>query len=182
MSTFGNLEPFEGGEFTTYKERLEAFFVANNIGIVPGGANDAAVQAADRRKVAVTISLIGKKTYATLKDLCLPDSPVGKSYKVLCDLLSDYFKPKVSEVAETYRFHQAVQNENESVLEYANRLKHLAVHCNFGNFLPRALRDQFVGGVRNPSTKTKLLSVTKIILSRIMEHNSQVMNLEHSYV
>ena len=25
MSTFGNLEPFEGGEVPTYKERLEAF-------------------------------------------------------------------------------------------------------------------------------------------------------------
>ena len=108
--------------------------MANNIGIVPDDATAAVVQAAERRKVAVTISLIGKKTSATLKDLCLPDSPVGKSYNELSDLLSNYFKPKVSEVAETYRFHRAVQNENESVLEYANRLKHLAVHCNFGNF------------------------------------------------
>ena len=38
MSSFGNLEPFEGGEFPTYKERLEAFFVANNISIVPDDA------------------------------------------------------------------------------------------------------------------------------------------------
>jgi len=43
-------------------------------------------------------------------------------------------------------------------LEYANRLKHLAVHFSFGNFLPRALRDQFFGGVRNPTAKIKLLS------------------------
>ena len=132
--------------------------MANNIGIVPDGATDAVVQTAEQRKVAVTISHIGKKTCATLKDLCLPDSPVGKSYNELCDLLSSYSKPKVPEVAEIYRFHQAVQNENESVLEYANSLKHLAVHSNFGNFLPRALRDQFVGGVMNPTTKTKLLS------------------------
>eukprot|EP00795_Rhopilema_esculentum_P016080 gene16080-7429_t len=47
MSLFGNLEPFEGGEFPTYKERLEAFFVANNIGIVPEDATDAVVQAAE---------------------------------------------------------------------------------------------------------------------------------------
>ena len=43
-------------------------------------------------------------------------------------------------------------------MEYAIRLKHLAVHCNFGNFLPCVLRDQFVRGVRNPTAKTKLLS------------------------
>src|SRR6056300_578350 len=150
-TTFGNLEHFDGGDFSPYKERLEAFFVANNIGLVASDAEE-------RRKVAITISLIGKKTYSTLKDLCLPESLSGKSYEDLCKLLMDYFKPKVTEVAETYRFHQAVQNENESVVEYANRLKHLAVHCNFGTFLPRALRGQFVGGVRNPTTKTKLLS------------------------
>ena len=99
---------------------------------------------------------LGRK--GTLKDLCLPDSPVGKSHNQLCDLLSNYLKPKDSEVTETYRFHQAVQNEHESILEYANRLKHLAIHCNCGNVVPRALRDQFVGGVRNPTTQPKLLS------------------------
>ena len=67
------------------------------------------------------------------------------------EMSSEWILPKLS-------VHQAVQNANESILEHANRLKHLAVHCNFGNFLPRALRDQFVGGVRNPTAKTKLLS------------------------
>ena len=67
------------------------------------------------------------------------------------EMSSEWILPKLS-------VHQVVQNANESILEHANRLKHLAVHCNFGNSLPRALRDQFVGGVRNPTTKTKLLS------------------------
>lgn len=157
-TTVGSLEPFDGADdFSAYKERLEAYFVANDIGVVADDANSSVRRSAERKKIAVTISLIGKKTYATLKDLCLPDSPTERSYEELCDLLMNYFKPKVSEVVETY-FHQAIQLENESVMEYANRLKHLAVHCNFGTFLPRALRDQFVGGVRNPSTKTKLLS------------------------
>ena len=37
-------------------------------------------------------------------------------------------------------------------------LKRLAVNCNFGTYLIRALRDQFVGGVKNQATKKKLLS------------------------
>ena len=32
------------------------------------------------------------------------------------------------------------------------------MHCNFGPYLTRALRDQFVGGVRSQTTKKKLLS------------------------
>ena len=32
------------------------------------------------------------------------------------------------------------------------------MNCNFGPYLTRALRDQFVGGVRSETTKKKLLS------------------------
>ena len=38
---------------------------------------------ADKKKVAVFISVIGKKSYATLRDLCSPDSPKDKSFSEL---------------------------------------------------------------------------------------------------
>ena len=41
---------------------------------------------------------------------------------------------------------------------YSARLRHLASSCNFGEFLNRSLRDQFVCGIRNPATRKKLLS------------------------
>ena len=41
---------------------------------------------------------------------------------------------------------------------YSARLQHLASSCNFGEFLNRSLRDQFVCGTRNPATRKKLLS------------------------
>ena len=155
---FGTLEPFDGADFTDYSERLNAYFIAHNIGQVAADASEAAKREADKKKVAVTISLIGKTAYSTLKDLCLPDLPADKTYDQLTQILKDYYKPKVLEVAETYRFHHTVQSETESVAEYANKLKRLAVHCNFGPYLTRALRDQFVGGVRSQTTKKKLLS------------------------
>ena len=72
--------------------------------------------------------------------------------------MKGYYKPKVLEVAESYRFHHKLQSENETVTEYANKLKRLAVNCNFGTYLTRALRDQFVGGLKSQATKKKLLS------------------------
>ena len=72
--------------------------------------------------------------------------------------MKGYYKPKVLEVEESYRFHHTLQSENETVTEYANKLKRLAVNCNFGAYLTRALRDQFVGGVKSQATKKKLLS------------------------
>ena len=56
---FGILEPFDGVDFTDYSERLNAYFIANNIGQVAADASDTAKREAGKKKVAVTISLIG---------------------------------------------------------------------------------------------------------------------------
>ena len=63
QAQFDILEPFDGVDFTDYIERLNSYFVANNIGQVTADASDTAKREADKRKVAVTISLIGKQTY-----------------------------------------------------------------------------------------------------------------------
>ena len=93
--------------------------------------------------------MIGEQTYSTLKDLCLPNLSAEKTYDQLTEILK---------VAESYRFHHTLQSENEAVTEYANKLKCLAVKCNFGTYLTRALRDQFVGGVKSQATNKKRLS------------------------
>ena len=96
----GILEPFDGSDFADYSERRNLYFIANNIGQVAEDAGEADRRAADKKKVAVTISVIGKKTYSTLKDLCLPDLPADKTYEELTEILKGFYKPKVLEVAE----------------------------------------------------------------------------------
>ena len=71
QAQFGILKPFDGVDFTDDSERLNSYFVANNISHVLADASDTVKREADTRKVAVTISLIGKQTYSTLKDACL---------------------------------------------------------------------------------------------------------------
>ncbi|CAH3183162.1 unnamed protein product, partial [Porites lobata] len=149
LGSVGEFDP-SSETFTAYLERLDQFFVANDIGKCADDATAAVVRAANQKKVAVMISVIGKKTYSTLRDLCSPENPKKKKH-------SKYY-PKRLEVAESYRFHRCCQEENESVSVYSARLRHLAATCNFGEFLNRSLRDQFVCGIRNPATRKKLLS------------------------
>ncbi|CAB3978290.1 Retrovirus-related Pol poly from transposon [Paramuricea clavata] len=144
--------------FTAYSERLEQYFIANSIGQCPGDATQEVLAAADKKKVAVFISVIGKKSYATLRDLCSPDSPKDKSFSELCEMLRTHYKPKRLVVAETYRFHRCIQEENDNVSHYSARLRHYASTCDFGQFLNRSLRDQFICGIRNSATRKKLLN------------------------
>ena len=154
----GSIDEYDSSEtFNSYLERLEQYFLANDIGVYEADANAAAIAAADKKKVAVLISVIGKKVYGTLRDLCSPTNPKDKSFKQLCDLLADHYRPKRIEVAESFRFHHCVQEDNESVSSFSAKLRRLASTCNFGTHLTRALRDQFVSGVRNAGTRKKLL-------------------------
>lgn len=143
--------------FTAYLERLEQYLIANDIGLCASDASAEVKRAADKKKVAVVISVIGSKTYSTLRDLCSPAAPKDKTFTEICQLLKAHYKPKNLEVAGSYKFHMCVQGE-ESIAEYSTRLRRLATDCNFGTFLTRALRDQFISGIRDEHTKKKLLS------------------------
>jgi hypothetical protein len=144
--------------FTAYLERLEQYFIANSIGQCSPDATPALLTAADKKKVAVFISVMGRNSYATLRDLCSPASPKEKSFSELCDMLRDHYKPKRLEVAETYRFHRCIQEKMRVFLCCSARLRHYASTFNFGEFLNRSLRDQFMCGINNPSTRKRLLN------------------------
>ena len=105
---FGMLGEFEQSAelFNAYLERLEQFFIANSTGQCSANASPEVLAAADKKKVAEFISVMGKNTYAILCDLCSPDSPKDKCFSEICDKLKDHFKPKHVEVAETYQFHR----------------------------------------------------------------------------
>ena len=54
-----------------------------------------------------------------------------------------------------------MQHENETISVFTARLTGMASSCDFGDFLSRALRDQYVSGIRYRDTQKKLLSIDK---------------------
>ena len=134
MAYVGVIESFTGSDFESYQERLEAYFLANDIGTINDDVTEEQRAVADKKKVAHTIAVIGKEAYNTLKDCCFPEKPSEKKFADICKILKEHYKPSVLIVAETYKFHQAKQEVGEGVASYANRLKRLAANCKFENF------------------------------------------------
>ena len=163
MPHIGHIGEFNHAEETLdmYLERLDEYIVANNIGKVAPDASQEAQNAAARQKSASLLSIVGKNTYSILRDLVKPEKPSDKTYQQLCETLRDHFQPKTIEVAETFKFHRCMQHENETINVFTARLRGMASSCNFGGFLARALRDQFVSGIRCRDTQKKLLSADK---------------------
>eukprot|EP00117_Sycon_ciliatum_P012587 scpid91167/ scgid13601/ len=153
------IEPFTGGDFAEYQERLAFYFLANDIGVVASSASNAEKERVKKKMFAHLISSLSKDVYATLKSLCLPTSPADKSFDEVCALLRDYYKVRRSATTASYQFRSCVQHQaGERIVDFCNRLKRAAVPCQFGDHLDRALKDQFVAGLASSDIKRKILT------------------------
>ena len=119
-----------------YSERLDMFFLANDI----------KEDKTDLRK-ALFLSEVGVEIYNVMTDLVSPAKPKDKSLQDLITAIKNHFNPVPLEMSETTKFWRRLQKPDESVAEYSRALRQMAVHCNFGNFLERALRDRFCTGL-----------------------------------
>ena len=131
-----------------YLDEVEAYFKANRI--------------ADDRKATVLLSSIGSPTFMKLTDLLAPHSPTSKTYKQITDALLKHCEPRRIEIAERYTFYERRQEAGESIAEYAAVKHRLATHCKFGAYLPQALRDAFVFGIRDQKLRQQLLGIDEL--------------------
>ncbi|XP_048580358.1 uncharacterized protein K02A2.6-like [Nematostella vectensis] len=152
--TIGNMQPFDEATetFTCYVERLELFFDANNIN--------------EDKKTASLLSLIGPKTYNLLRGLTSPRKPKDKTYQEIIEILEGHLSPPPLEIGERYKFHQRNQVLGEDINAFVASLKQMTEHCNFGEFLPQALRDRFGCGLANESISKKLLCERDLTLEK----------------
>ena len=115
MATIGRMNSFDTAEksWETYSERLEQYFLANDI--------------QQDKQVPSLLSLIGGKNYSLLRNLIAPDKPSTKTYAELRDILRNHICPKPLVIAERFRFHKRNQKEGENISAYVAELKNFVL-------------------------------------------------------
>ena len=121
---------YEAENFNEWIERLEQWFIANDI--------TAAV-----KKCALILSNIGARGYKLMRSFS-QNEPTSKSYAELKKFMMEHLHPKPNEIAQRYLFFKRDRRAGESVKEYVAELQKLREHCNFGHNLQETLRDKFV--------------------------------------
>ncbi len=124
---YGTLQEFrpEVEELTTYLERVDLFFTAN--------------ETPEAKQVPIFLNVVGATTYSLLRSLLAPANPKDKSLADLAAVLKGHFEPKRNVVAERFRFHKRCQNQGESVASFVAELCRLAARCSFGNHLKSSI-------------------------------------------
>eukprot|EP00118_Oscarella_pearsei_P023941 m.294194 g.294194 ORF g.294194 m.294194 type:complete len:713 (+) comp40742_c0_seq74:392-2530(+) len=165
MNFLGAMEPYDvkSNSWASYMKRMDQFFLANGLPTDPGED-----QQAEARQRAIFLTLIGQEAFDILESLLTPREPSETKLADIRKALKNHFAPVPLEIAETVRFRRRYQSETETAAQYLAALRHHAKHCAFPN-LERALRDQFVTGLRNLATQQKLLGTKDLTLANALQ-------------
>ena len=131
ISRVGEFIP--GSDWKHYIEQAEMFFEVNSV--------------TEDKKVLMILSLMGNKMYALLRNVVSPIRPKDLTFVEIVDNLVKHLDPKPMDIAEHFKFHEAVQQESELIRDFLARLKKLAETCEFGGYCEEAIWDRFVCGL-----------------------------------
>ena len=150
----GTMDPFDPDidNWSAYTERLEQFFVTNDI--------------ADGKKRAVLLTVIGTKAYTLLRNILAPEKPATRDYSQLVEALQSHLDPKPIVMAEHFKSHHRNQCEGESIAQYIAGLRKLSKYCAFRDYLDQALRYRLVCGLTSETVQKWLLIEKDLTLAK----------------
>lgn len=123
----------------------------------------------ETKKAAYLLHYMGPDAYDVLCDKLSPELPSNKTYDQLVKTMKQHYNIEPLEIAEIFRFLQRKQREGETVQDYLTALQRLATTCNFGDYLKKALRNQFVFGLLAQNIQGRLLEEKKLTIERAVE-------------
>ncbi|XP_044757743.1 uncharacterized protein LOC123315904 [Coccinella septempunctata] len=107
--------------------------------------------------------MLDEESYKLIFNMCSPDVPELKTFDMLISLLDKHFIPRKSVLAERFKFFDSKKGNNETIKDWAARVRSLAVSCEFGKELDICLRDRFVCGFEKGVILDRLLEEKKDI-------------------
>ncbi|KAJ8027678.1 hypothetical protein HOLleu_29691 [Holothuria leucospilota] len=101
--------------FSSYIERMELFFLANNI----SSSSPSEEKAVQERKKAIFLTEIGPEIYVTLTNLLSPAKPKDESFDTIISKLKNHFDPKPLEITESCKFGTRNQKNGGTITRKA---------------------------------------------------------------
>ncbi len=130
----GAVAPFDStqGELVKYAERLENYFIANDI----------VVEGKKRATFYILLHCVGPAMYRLIKTLALPGTPQELTFDQLVETVKNNFQPKPLPIIKRFEFNTKWQNDGESVVSFVTSLRKIAEYCDYGAVLNDMLRDR----------------------------------------
>ena len=120
-------------------------------------------------RTATLLTCIGADALDVFDGLDFANEDDRKDIDVVVNKLEKYCIGETNETYERYCFNKRDQQSNETADGYYTALRTLAKTCNFGNLEDNLIRDRIVMGIKDNSTRKKLLQVSKLTLQQSID-------------
>jgi len=116
---------------------------------------------------AVLLSTCGERSFRLISTLMAPADLESKdvTFSKIQTAVIDHLKPRLIIHYERHLLHTMMQNTEEDVSCFLERLKQQANKCEFGTLLDDLLLSQFIFGLRSQETRSKLLAMSSLTLT-----------------
>lgn len=101
---------------------------------------------------------MGTELNTALKFLVSPKSPEELTFEQIRDTLKKHMDRAKNKFAESIRFRQICQQKDETVANFALRLRQGAVYCEYEEFLDRMLIEQLLHGLESRDTCDEIIA------------------------
>lgn len=145
-----------GCSVDSFVERLECYFLLEEV-------------KQDNKKVQVLIMGLSSDQYGVLRDLTSPQKPKDMVYNDLVDALKRYYGKTTHWMVERQSFRDVRQQGDESIAEFAAKIKNKARDCSFGNQLDVNIAEQFLRGLHDETLRHALLQLEDGLLVDITQ-------------
>lgn len=152
----GKLEIFEiNDDFVIFVERLETWFSVNGIKA--------------EQKANYLLTSLSASVYKLLRNALAPKALSEENFADLITALNSQFVRKTIVFKERRRFYEAKQMSGEKSLDFFNRLKALAINCNFDKQIDAILLDKFIAGLVLGLTFDRICEENTITIEKCIE-------------
>ena len=83
--------------------------------------------------------------------------------------MKQHFNPKPIVTVQCFKFNTRIRAEDESVAKYVEELRHIAIHCGYGDSLKDMLRDRLICGINNKQIQCRLLAEKRTDFESLLE-------------
>lgn len=161
------LETFKIEEITAWQKWKQKF----NIYLKASGKSDSQEDV----QIAILLNMIG--------DECLDiynTFPQEKTKKIedVIRCFDEYFLPKANITMETFKFHNIMQKDEQSIDSYIVELKSQAANCSFvctneeckKSYMDRMIKDKIILGIKDKQIQQRLIRETNMTLDKIQDY------------
>ena len=121
------------------------------------------------RRADILLSAIGSDAYDIFQSMNFDSADDRENVDKVIEAFDNFCIGEINVSYERYVLNQRIQDKNESFDNFLSEVRRLIKLCDFGALTGSIIRDRIICGIRDETTRQKLLQIRKLDLAKAID-------------